>query len=203
MDADGRYRHMFEPMHWRFVPQSSFMGLRPYRRPEQEDPQLEAALQRIFTGALTARRIDTGNNRLVYSGLLVKDIDVMLLMPWVCRRFPQVKPVLLVRNPFAVARSRQAAPMEGWPATPAAELLQQPLLVADHLAAHADLLARVIEGGNFIVNHVASWAAMHYVALRIIDPQKSISFCTKTCWRIRYAQSARSTRSSAARAAAR
>jgi hypothetical protein len=171
LNGDGRYRQLFEPVHPHFVEEFSFVGWRPYRRPDEDDARLEAALGRVFSGALSSWWIDRDNYRLFYRGMVVKDVHATLLIPWALRRFRQVKPILLVRNPFAVARSRMAQPKWWWPETPAADLLRQPQLMADHLGPYADLLAKVVEGGDYIVNQVAAWAATHHVLFRMMDPR--------------------------------
>jgi len=165
MNPGGRMREMFEPVHPCFVPEAGFLRLNAYRAPGTEDPALGALAARIFTGRLTDRRVDRENRRLIFDGLLVKDVFAGMLAGWVAAARPEVRPVLLVRNPFAVARSKRALTGAIW-GDGAADLLAQPDLMRDHLEPQRSLLDRVAAGGEPLMGYLALWAALHTVLSR-------------------------------------
>lgn len=172
VNADGAWREMFEPLHPARNSAFADLPFLPYRRPSQEDPSLQARLDRVFSGRMTGFRIDLTNQRLFYRGLVVKDVCATMLARWAVRRFPDVRPVLLVRNPFAVAiskldRKRRRGYL--W-AESMTVLTGQPELMADHLEPFRDLLERIEAQDDFILRQIAFWAAVHYVVFRQFEP---------------------------------
>jgi hypothetical protein len=165
INADRRKRELFEPFHRRFVPEAAFLEPGAYRRPEAEDPRLHAFAASVFTGRFECRRVDQGVLPAIYKGLVVKDIFATLLARWAVERFDWVKPVLLMRNPWAVARSKQDRVHWYWITDPA-DFLADRVLVADHLADRSELLASVSAQGDFILNQIAIWALVHRTVLR-------------------------------------
>lgn len=161
----GRYREMFEPIRPRRVEPTAFLTPHQYVRPGTEHEQLHELMDEIFSGRFTHPRIDTANRRLVYDGLLVKDCFANLLARWACENFPHVRPVLLIRNPFAVALSTRKKPRWYWPIDPA-DLISQPDLVDDHLEPQRDVLARVAADGDELQSMLATWAVINMVPLR-------------------------------------
>lgn len=159
---------MFEPVHPVHVSAFGALRLNEYRRPESDDRALHAIFTSIFSGAFHHPRVDRSNRRLVYDGLIIKDVFASLLAAWACRRFPDVRPVLLVRHPFDVALSKLARKHWIWMTNPH-DLLSDADLVEDHLTAQEDLLAAVGREDHFFCNQVAIWAAIHSVLFRQFD----------------------------------
>lgn len=167
--GNRRYRRMFEPFHPINMPQASFLRLNAYRRPQEEDPELQSFTESVFGGRLAHRWIDKDFGAPLHRGVIVKDVFASLLAKWVLRRFPEIRPILLVRNPYAVAKSKISKPTYHW-VTNAADLLDQPDLVADHLLPHRSFIADVGANGTPFQNHMLVWAITHFVLGRQFTP---------------------------------
>ena len=174
INADGRAREMFEPVHPAWVPAFADLPFLPYRDPSADDPALEKRMAAVFSGQLSSFKIDLTNQRLFYRGLVVKDVCASLLAAWALQRFPAVRPVLLVRNPFAVAVSkldRKTRRGYLW-AESLTVLTGQPHLMADHLEPFRALLEEIEAEDDFILRQVTFWAAIHYVIFRQFAPDR-------------------------------
>jgi hypothetical protein len=160
------YRYLFEPFHPDFVPAAAPFGKYRYLRPaERHDDAYEFA-GAVFDGRVLHRRVDKLNRSIVYRGLLIKDIFTHLALGWADEWFPDVRKILLLRHPFAVALSKVDRSKWRWVRDPDV-LLGQPDLVADHLRPFADAL-RATE--TDFERHVAIWSAVHRVPLAQLAP---------------------------------
>lgn len=166
---DKRYREMFEPFHPRFVPDAGFMMPHHYIRRNDEDEEMLNFAGRVFSGRFLNNRVDSENNSLLYKGLLIKDIFANLMCYWAVSRFPYVRPVLLMRNPFSVAVSKYKKREWYWMTDPLDFLLQLDLK-RDYLLPFEDEIRRVSRENNFILNQVLIWSIINYVPLRQFSP---------------------------------
>lgn len=107
INSDRAYRELFEPFHPHIVNKARHFALFQYLRPEDTNSPAGEFLRLVFSGKFKHLRSDVSKPRLFYKGLLVKDIFAHLLMPWVNQNISHVKKILLIRNPFAVALSKQ------------------------------------------------------------------------------------------------
>ncbi len=164
---DKSYREMFEPFHPKMVRGMRGICLHQYIRPDDCQHRFFRRASQVFSGRFSSARTDHANRRFSYQGLLIKDIFVNLMAYWASRQFPAVKPVLLIRNPFAVALSKSKQPTWHWLTDPC-ELLRQEPLVQDHLAPFENVIRGV--GDDFILRQVLIWAILHYVPLRQFEP---------------------------------
>lgn len=169
LNGAGEKRVLFEPFHPWSMPGAEERAVFAYRRPGMPDPWLERAAEAVFTGRMTNRRVDWGNGRVLYRGLVVKDVLAGFLARWVVERHAHVRPVLLVRHPFAVARSKRDHADWYWPIDPGA-LLDQPELMADHLEPCRAALAEAGAAGDPFLSHLAVWAAVHRVLFAQFGP---------------------------------
>ncbi|HEU5153219.1 MAG TPA: sulfotransferase [Gemmatimonadales bacterium] len=165
------YREMFEPFHPRLVEGMGFLAPHQYVRPEDSHPKLERAASDVFSGRFRNRRVDSGNRSMVYRGLLIKDIFANLFSRWASLRFPSVRIVLLLRNPFTVALSKQKLPTWHWVTEPL-DLLNQTPLYQDHLRPFEDLIRKTSREGDFISRQVLIWSIINYVPLRQFGPEQ-------------------------------
>lgn len=170
VNHDGRFREMFEPLHPQLVKAASFVQPHQYCRPGAMDDRLRDLMGSILSGGFCDPRVDFGNKALVYEGLLVKDIFANLMCYAACQAFPQVRPVLLIRNPFAVAASKYKKRDWFWGDEPL-DLLNQPALREDFLAPFEDLIRQTSARGDFILNQVLIWAIVNYVPLQQFAPE--------------------------------
>ena len=167
VDADRRSRHVFEPFHPKRTPElSDLMVPYLYVRPGTRQPLLERIMERVFTGRLHSPRTASSHRRLLYDGLLVKDIFANLLVPWVHQQLPDVRKVLLLRHPVAVARSKLQLDDWYWAREPA-DLLKQDELMEDHLSPFDGVLA---SGSSQLQKYVVMWCVSTLVPLRAFRP---------------------------------
>lgn len=165
LNHQGNYREMFEPFHPTLVPAARFLDTYQYVRPGQDWPELERLANRIFSGSFHFRRVDRGVRIRPYPGLLVKDICANLFACWAAAKFPQVRTVLLIRNPFAVAASKLEKSTWNWFGKPS-ELFGQSDLRDDFLQPHDGLIREVATRNDPLQNYVLIWAILNSVPLR-------------------------------------
>ena len=171
INHDKRLRDMFEPIRPKRIERASCVGENEYVRPGADHAELHRLMSDIFSGRFAHPLVDFANRRPVYSGLIVKDVFSNLFAKWAVEAFAHVRPVLLIRNPFAASLSLRKRHPENWPYDPA-NLLRQPDLVHDHLDAHHDVLARTAAEGTDIEKSLATWAVMNMVPLRQFAPSE-------------------------------
>ena len=160
------HRLMFEPFHPRHVPGMQRLGFHRYLRPDEPAAEIRKLAAEVFSGRLRHHRVDAGTEPPEARKLLIKDIFANLFAHWAARRFPRVKIVLLIRNPFAVAWSKHRARVWLRPRRPE-ELLAQPKLRADYLRPFE---ATIRDADDFIERQVTIWAIIHYVPLLQFRP---------------------------------
>ncbi|MGP1383514.1 MAG: sulfotransferase domain-containing protein [Thainema sp.] len=158
----GRYRELFEPFHPEIVQNAKHFNFFEYLRPEQRNSDVADFLNLVFSGKFKNFRADVSQLRWFYEGLLVKDIFANLLLPWVNQNLPSVKKVLVVRNPFATAVSKQKKKGWTWMEDPQ-DFLKQKELYEDYLAPFENVIYAT--GEDFIEKQVLIWAIIHYIPL--------------------------------------
>lgn len=166
---DRRYRELFEPFHPYIVKRVKDFSLFEYLRPHDTESELGDFLKCVFSGKFKHLRADVSQPRLFYKGLLVKDIFANLLLPWAVNNIPQVKKILLIRNPFAVALSKQKLKKWTWLTEPT-DLLRQEYLLQDYLAPFENLIHSVSD--DFIEKQILIWAIIHYVPLSTLNDKE-------------------------------
>ena len=168
----GSYRELFEPFHPKAIPEASFLIPFEYSQALTDKPQLVDYASQVFSGKTSNPRIEAANQQPVsqYQRLLVKDIFANLFAHAVCREFPHIKPVLLIRNPFAMAASKFKKRHWYWLTDPSVLVSQAPLYV-DFLEPFEEIIEITIEENNYILNLILIWCIVNYVPLRQFDPQ--------------------------------
>jgi hypothetical protein len=156
---------MFEPFHPRLVPALAFLTPHQYYRPHSLDRKTKKIAASIFNGSFTDTRVDSRLRSGLHRGLLIKDISANLLCYAMCLEFPRIKPVMLIRNPFAVALSKLKTKHWRWPSEPL-DFFRQSDLHADHLMPYADMIKKTSAKKDFLLNQVLIWSIIHYVPLR-------------------------------------
>jgi hypothetical protein len=163
INADRKARELFEPYHPLVLENS---GLPPYlySSGETNNGDLLTAYSSIFSGQLVHRRIDFDNRKLLYNGLIVKDIFISLSASILYKNFPFVKPVLLIRNPFAVVYSKLQKKHWFWPSDLDVYLRNPSLL--DRL--NEDIISLLVDAkmrNNFVEIQFIHWALGNYILL--------------------------------------
>jgi hypothetical protein len=165
LNWNHKYREMFEPFHPIYVKQMKDLPFHKYIRPDDVNNALAGIASDVFTGKLTSSFIDISNRRLVYKNLLIKDIFANLLANWAYHTFSHldIKVILLLRNPFAVALSKYKKKHWHWMTDPKAFLDQQQLM-DDHLRPFKELIKNI--GDDYIERQILIWSIINYVPLR-------------------------------------
>ncbi|WP_111497883.1 sulfotransferase domain-containing protein [Marinobacter bohaiensis] len=170
INHDRGYREMFEPFHPQLAQGAGTFTPHLYVRGGEMNDELRNLARTILSGRLCDQRVDVANKAFFYRGLLVKDIFANLMCHAVCRELDWVKPVLLIRNPFAVAQSKARKKDWYWASEPM-DLLKQPALYEDFLAPYEDLIRRTSARSDLLLNHILIWSIINTVPLRQFAPQ--------------------------------
>jgi Sulfotransferase family len=154
-------RLMFEPFNPRKVSAYRRFNYFQYMRPEERNAELREYCQTVVTGNIRNAWIDRGVSILRPQFRLIKDIRANLMLRWLCREFPSLPVVFLVRHPCAVVSSRMKL---GWATdSDIAPLLEQPRLVEDHLADKMRVFERAKTPEE---KHALVWCVSNLVPLR-------------------------------------
>ncbi|WP_294952845.1 sulfotransferase domain-containing protein [Sulfurovum sp.] len=158
---DKRYRELFEPFHpWRLRPP---FQMHHYIRCHDEKNPLDSVIDKVFSGRVLDDRVNEDNTGYWYRGLLVKDIFATLLAAKVKHDRPDIKVVLLIRNPFAVALSKYHKRGWHWMTEPTA-FLENRELVEDHLSPFVAIIEACED--DYILKQILIWSIVHYVFFR-------------------------------------
>ncbi|RDV28166.1 sulfotransferase family protein [Alteromonas aestuariivivens] len=168
LNSDQRLREMFEPFHPWEVREAAQFSANMYVRPCASYPELRHFCQQTFEGKISSSWIDKDNHRLLYDGLLVKDIFANLMASWACRQFDFVKPVLLVRNPLAVAASKNKTRHWHWQSS-TLEFFADEKLVEDYLRPFEALAEHVHKKHDYFLTQVFNWCVIHFVLFQQLD----------------------------------
>ncbi|OFC69932.1 sulfotransferase domain-containing protein [Alteromonas confluentis] len=165
INRDATYRDMFEPVHPKRV--SAFKNHMPHRyiRPGEVDVETNSLFRSILTGEFCHSSVDRDNHTLFFKGILIKDIFANLLSYAITQNHSHVKPILLMRNPFAVALSKAKKKNWFWETEPL-NLLKQKQLFDDHLAPFESLIVKISAKKDFILNQILIWCIINYVPLK-------------------------------------
>jgi hypothetical protein len=120
-------------------------------------------LNRLLQGRINNKWINSRNKNLFARKLLIKDIRANLLLHWIKSHHPEIKVILLLRHPCAVALSRIKL---GWGGS-VDHFLNQPELLEDHLNPFIQTI-RDAEGD--MEKCVTAWCIENYIPLRQFKP---------------------------------
>lgn len=175
INFDKSLREMFEPFHPLEVSEMAFLKHNQYYRKGELDESMLSITQDIVSGKFTHNRVDGANQEISYRGILIKDIYANLLSYSVCSHFSNIKPILLIRNPFSVALSKSNKKGGLWPNDPK-EFLQQSRLVDDYLYPFEDIINKTSAADNYILNQILIWAVLNYVPIKQFN-ERDIHVC--------------------------
>jgi hypothetical protein len=165
INCNGQYREMFEPFHPIYVKPMQKLAFHQYIRPAEAEHPFSAIARDVFTGKFTNTFVNSAHLRLVYRGLLIKDIFANLFAYWAYKTFRDLnmKVILLIRNPFAVALSKYGKRRWHWLTDPK-EFLKQPDLMNDYLEPYEDLIKNISD--DYIERQILIWSIVNYVPLQ-------------------------------------
>jgi len=165
INHESRYITMFEPFHPEKIQQISDIKPNLFVPSEATNDVLKDFYKRVFEGDYIDPRISSKRKISVGLGVLVKDIFANLMAHSVCRQFSEVKPILLIRNPFAVAVSKLKKESWSWANTPNVFLNQVSL--NEYLSSeHLTIISRLEKSNNPFMNQILTWAIINYIPLR-------------------------------------
>jgi hypothetical protein len=162
INYDNAYRYVFEPFRNDRAEVCRIFEGRQYLRPDAAEPRYYEASVQVLTGRLRQRWSDKHNAKLIARRRLVKAIRANLMLKWLRVRFPELRMLLLLRHPLAVASSKLKL---NWPAD-LDTFLRQDDLMRTHLEPFRDLLTGDLSPFE---EQVLFWCVEHYVPLRELD----------------------------------
>jgi hypothetical protein len=170
LNADGRYRYIFEPFNRQKTAVWSQCHFHQYLPRAASEPEILHVAASILSGRVHSRWVDSQNHKLIASRRLVKDTRANLMLGWMRGNFPEMPIILLTRHPLAVTMSRMKL---GWgPAMSIQDIAAQPDLLANHLAPYTGLLERLAD--DEFSMQIANWCISHMVPLKELD---SAEYC--------------------------
>lgn len=100
-----QYKEIFEPFFPGRVKEAIPFGYYKYLSKDDIDDKLFRSARKLMRGTITNKWIESGNLKSKGNGVLIKDIRTNLMLSWIKMFFPEIKIVLLIRDPFEVAFS--------------------------------------------------------------------------------------------------
>lgn len=175
INFDGSYRVMFEPFHSRKISILHDWHYRQYLRPSNRDENFLRPATQILSGKIRDPWIDQFGCKLILTRRLIKDIRANLILKWLRENFAQIRIVLLLRHPCAVANSKLK---QGWN-THLEDFLAQDDLMEDYLNPfRSDIRAAT----DPFEKHIFMWCIENYVPLRqLIEGDIFVIFYERFC----------------------
>ena len=170
-------RILFEPFNPDLVPDYRRFHYFQYMRPGTENPEFYAFAQKVFTGEIRNRWIDSHNERIISKIRLVKEIRANLALKWLHDNFPEVPILFIMRHPCAVVLSRMEL---GWATDRDIEpFLSQPQLVEDYLGPYSDLIRSARSSEE---KHAVIWSVSNLVPLKqFISEELKVVYYENLC----------------------
>ncbi len=156
------YRDIFEPFHPQRVALVRHWPVMRYLPTDASAEHEGSVIKRLLAGHVRSAWTDAYNRKTFVSQRLIKDIRANLLLGWIAHNCPDVKLLLAMRHPCAVAHSRLKLKWD----THLSELLAQPMLMRDHLEAHRPTIERIQREGDAWQRHLTMWCIENLVPLR-------------------------------------
>ncbi len=173
-------RIMFEPFYNKYVKEFSRFHYFHYMRPTDQDDELLAYCQKIFSGDIRHKWIDSQVDRIFSEKRLIKAIRANLFLKWFNNNFSDVPILFIIRHPCAVVLSRMQL---NWATdTDIEPFLAQPKFVADFLTDKIDLIkdAKTLEEKHAII-----WCISNLVPLKQFQSgQLPIFFYENLCFQL-------------------
>lgn len=166
INHNNTYRDIFEPFSPGKTPAVSHYPEQLYLRPDEAGEDYRDAAAALLAGRVRGTWTDGHNRKLIARRRLIKDIRLNLMLGWLGTQFPQVKTLLALRHPCAVAHSRLKL---GWE-PPLSALLNQPTLINDYLLPHLPMIQAIASSERRFEQHVLMWCIENLVPLRQLKP---------------------------------
>lgn|GEM_PF-5294327 len=105
LNHNNDYRILFEPLSKVHVKRAKEVDLPIYLSKDDTTTEYKRFFTDIIKGNLSNNWIDRENKAGVYSKRLIKVVRANMLLPWIVSNFPNLKVILLLRNPISVIES--------------------------------------------------------------------------------------------------
>lgn len=154
----NKYRYMFEPFYNENVGLFEEFDSNEYIRPGEMNQRVFLNIHKVLSGRITHPWICRFNRKVLCDKRLIKEVRVNLFLKWLKDSFPDLRIILLLRHPFAVACSRIRL---GWDVN-LRSFWKQTSLVSDHLEPFMPEIKRCSKDFE---KHVCAWCIQNYVPL--------------------------------------
>ena len=165
LNASRRFRYLFEPLH--AAEMREFEDLRPreFLAHDSDAPQLRKTFERLFNDEIGSDWTDRHPIPRHYDTLLLKIVRGNLLLGWLVRNFPDIRLLLNLRHPLAVADSRLRF---HWPIK-LETYSNQKLLSARYLQPFQTVMENCTTPFE---RHVAAWCIETLIPLIELEPEQ-------------------------------
>lgn len=169
INHDHSYRVLFEPLHKDVAVHDLFRrGENRYLHPQDQDQILARDIADAFTRHYDSESVNQYNLALQNTssyGVMIKEIRLVMLIPWLRVTFPDMPIVFIIRHPGAVVKSQYLRWKMLRPTLH--QLTNQHNLMHDHLAPFDRDLRRI---SDRFQRQLLLWCATHYTLLRTLKP---------------------------------
>ena len=162
VNYNNEFRYIFEPFKADRVRKARDISYPMYLDPAEGSDRYGGVIHSILDGRVSGIWVNSHNNRILSEQRLIKSIRANMLLPWIAANAPEVRHVLLIRNPMAVVESWVRAKWQY--IEPKQVILSQAESIADLLPAGS--LEMYFDEKDPVANQFYNWAIQHVIALR-------------------------------------
>lgn len=174
LNYNKRQRELFEPFHPNLIDEMGFLSTYHYASENDLNSELLNVANRVFTGNFYNIRVDRSSKRLLYKGLLIKDVFANLFAYNLYTHFPKIKVALLLRHPFAVAVSKWQTQKWGWNEQFVKVLLQNEDFCNRYLKPFKAAIETYLKEENYFLNQILFWCVYNMVPLKQFKPNQLV-----------------------------
>ena len=169
------YRELFEPFHT-CISEMNLIGFKKNLFLDDKVKQrgFRTLSKTIMNGKFYHPRIEKDNEFIKsYQNdfLLVKDIFANLCSYEICSKNKKIKPILLIRNPFATVSSIREREDWDWMEDPKEFLLQKRLREV-YLLPFESLILDISKNGSYFEKQVLIWSIINYIPLVMFNEKE-------------------------------
>ncbi|WP_412972328.1 sulfotransferase domain-containing protein [Glaciecola sp. MF2-115] len=172
LSNNGKALQVFEPFHPEVTSQNSNFTPYAYNSNLTSDSEVIKFYKQVFTGRLLHRRVNYDNRRVMYSGIVVKDIFASLTSKAVYAHHKDVKVIILIRNPLDVVLSKRLTAKQGWFWPNNLDIfLNNEALLANLTAAQKNLIYSISQSGSESEKQMVHWIMSYFVSFLEFDTE--------------------------------
>ncbi|MCP4672183.1 MAG: sulfotransferase [Desulfobacula sp.] len=170
INTNNNYRYNFEPLHTNYVPLFEDFILNQYISPESNNSYYIEKIERLLSGRMHNLWTDRFNKKIFYDRMLIKEVRMNLMLSFIRKIFPEVKIVLLLRHPFAVANSRINLGWNGY----IKSFCDQTKLVKEHLESNIPNIQTCVSDFE---KQICMWCVQNSIPLSQLRFDKNTYIC--------------------------